>query len=139
MPARVALALTIATDMAQAFADPLDGGALVLYMDGTAAPATPEDPVPDDAVECVRFDLPGVGAAVVVYGVATVAALPPEAAQFTGRIGWARVERADGSGIMLPNVGAGDEALVLTSLEVVEGEPVTVAAWSFVVPTLMEE
>jgi hypothetical protein len=136
MPARVVLALTIANTMAQVFATGLNGATLVLYEDTTAAPATPEQPVPVNAVELVRFALPNSGAATATDGVVTVAALDPVAWYTSGRVGWARVEYNDATGLMIPNVGTDDEALVLTSLDAVEGAPVSVVAWQFVVPTL---
>jgi hypothetical protein len=46
MPARAALSMIVASLMAQAYATALDGGALVLYDDTTAAPATPETRCP---------------------------------------------------------------------------------------------
>lgn len=139
MSARIALALSLADAMAQAFADALDGGALVLYSDTTAAPATPEDAVPGGAVELARFALPGTAAGTVLDGVVTVAALGPIPWLATARVGWARVERTGGAGLLVPNVGIEDEALTLTSMEAVEGQDVTVVEWAFAVPVLVDE
>jgi hypothetical protein len=135
MPASVVLALIVADDMANAFAAHLDNGALVLYADTTAAPATPELAVPAGALEIARFVLPAV-AAVVVDGIVTVGPSGPVPALITGRIGWARVEHAGGSGVMIPNVGTDDEALVVNTLDVVAGQPVTVVDWRFQVDTI---
>jgi hypothetical protein len=139
MPARAALSMIVASLMAQAYATALDGGALVLYDDTTAAPATPEDAVPVDAVELARFPLPSVNAATVVDGVATVAPLGPIPWAASGRVGWARVETWGGAGLVLLNVGTVDEALVVTTLDAVQGEDVTVVAWAFQVPALVDE
>jgi hypothetical protein len=136
MPARVVLSWTVVDEMAAAFALALDGGRLTLYADSSAAPGTPQDDVLPDVVILAAFDLPLSDAGVVLNGVVTVAPLAPVAAAISGRIGWARVERDTGAGLMLPNVGVDDEALVVSSLDVVEGEPVSVASWQFVVPTI---
>lgn len=138
MPARMVLAIDVANDMAEVYAMKLDGGALVLYQDTTAAPATAEDPLPVDAVELARFALP-VDASDVVDGVVTMKPLDPVPGLASGRVGWACVARPSGTPVLLPNVGTDDEALVLSSLDVVAGEDVTVVDWSFYVPTLVEE
>lgn len=136
MPALVVLAIDVANDMALAFAAALPNAAIVLYADTTAAPATAEDDVPAGALELLRVVLPPADAATVVAGLVTVNALPPSPWLATARVGWARVARADGTGILVPNVGTVDEALVVSSMDAVAGVMASVVDWRFHVPTL---
>lgn len=133
MPASATLALFVATAMAGAFAAPLDGGAVVLYQDNTAAPAVPEAGIPVGAVELHRFALPAVGAAAIDGDAAIVAAVGPVPALATGRVGWACVFAGNGDAMLTPNVGTVDETLILSTLDLVAGTPYTLAEWRFVV------
>lgn len=139
MPASATLAMFVATAMAGAFAAPLDGGAVVLYQDTTAAPAVPEGGIPAGAVELVRFPLPAVGAATVDGMIVTAAAVGPVPALATGRVGWACVFAGSGFPMLVPNVGTNDETLLVSTLDVVAGLPYTLAEWAFVVSTFQGE
>lgn len=133
---RVVLAVAYASALAAAWLEPLHGGTLVLYRNDTAAGATPEDPVPDGAVEWARLPIPETGHS-IADGVAHVAPLAGVVLA-DGMVGWARVVDAAGDGLLLPNVGMVDEALVVTRLEGVAGDPVAVLDWSFTIPTFTE-
>lgn len=143
MPARLAVAETITAAMAAVAAGALNAGALVFYADTTAAPVHATDPVPLEALELARFPLPAANAAAVATDVdgstVTLAPLAPIAGLASGRIGWARAEDGAGAGLVLPNVGTIDEALIVSSLDVVAGDPVTVVLWAFVIPTVNAE
>lgn len=136
MTTRVLIAVTYASALAAAWLEPLHNGTLVLYRDDTAAGPSPEAAVPDGAVEMARLAIPEIGHSINA-GVAHVAPLAG-ALLADGRIGWARVEDVDGQGLMLPNVGVTDEALVLTRLEGVTGDPIAVLDWSFTIPIFTE-
>jgi len=138
MTSRIALSVDARGVMLAQLAGLLDGGTIRIYSTATAAPATPNDPVPDGSIVLAALTIATPSESEIDAGTITFNPTTTEAVLVTGDAGWVRAEDADGNGVLDYNVGTGDEAITLPRVALVTGEPITLAAWSFTLPPFVE-
>lgn len=138
MSARVAISNDARGVMLAVLAGLLDGGKVRFYSDATAAPASPGDALPDGSVLLAELDVDTPSESEIDAGVATFSPAGPGAVLVSGSVGWVRVVDAAENGVLDYNVGTVDEAIVVPRLALVAGEPLTLAEWSFALPSFTE-
>jgi hypothetical protein len=110
----------------------LDGGFLRIY-DG-AQPASPDTAVTTQVLLAeLTLANPAFGAS--VNGVITANAITADSsANATGTAAWFRATKADGTAVIDGSVGTATANLILSSVNIVAGAPVSVSSWTHGLP-----
>jgi hypothetical protein len=138
---RLAIAETIRNAMLAAVANQLDGGTVRIYADATAAPATPEDAIPDGSIVLVEFAIGTPSEDDISGGEITFGAVGPSAALASGVASWARISRPDDTGVFDGDVGTDDSVaafIIGGTTDVVIDAQYILGAWAFALPALVE-
>lgn len=135
MPTSFALSAAVADAMCAPLGVAAQNGALVFYSDATARPAGADDAVPPGSVELARFALGPAPVSAIAGGVVQFSPVGVEPWLATGRLHWGRLEDADGVGLLVGYVrDDGTGTWNADALDVTEGDPAAVPAWSIELP-----
>jgi hypothetical protein len=139
----MAAILRICTDLRNAQADALatlidagvGAGTIKIYTIGSGMPAHPATAITDQTLlGTLTFSNPCV-AAPAAAGVLTFDSITQDAgADDDGTAAWARIADSDGNAIFDVNVGESDESIILNTVNIVAGGPISITSFTYTVP-----